>query len=69
MAAQIIGVENCTLPTGVGPQIVHMKKYINPIQGKDWTKELVWEHNPFRINTVAQHGFIHYHVKEWANEQ
>ena len=68
MAAQIIGVENCTLPAGLGPQIVHMKKYINPIQGTDWTQELVWENNPLRINTVAQHGFVHYHVKEWINE-
>lgn len=70
IAALIIGVENCTLPAGLGPQIVHMKKYINPIQGTDWTKELVWEHtNPgLRINTVAQYGFVHYHVKEWGNE-
>ena len=70
MAAQIIGIENCTLPRDLGPQIVHMKKFINPIQGIDWTKELVWEHtNPgLRINTVAQHGFVHYHIKEWANE-
>jgi hypothetical protein len=70
MAAQIIGVENCTLPDSVGPQIIHMKKFINPIRGTDWTKELVWEHtNPgLRINTVAQHGLVHYHIKEWANE-
>lgn len=70
MVAQIIGVEKCTLPKGIGPQIVHMKKFINPIQGTDWTQELVWEHtNPgLRINTVAQHGFVHYHIKKWANE-
>ena len=70
MAAQIIGVEKCTLPKDIGPQIVHMKKFINPIQGTDWTQELVWEHTDpgLRINTVAQHGFVHYHIKEWANE-
>ena len=68
MAAVIMGAENITLPPGLGPTIVHMKRYINPIQTDDWTKELVWENNPFRINTVAQFGLVHYHIKEWANE-
>ena len=68
MAAQIIGPEQVTLPQGLGPTIVHMKRYINPIQTDDWTKELTWENNPFRINTVAQFGLVHYHVKEWSNE-
>jgi hypothetical protein len=69
VAAVIMGVENITLPPGVGPTIVHMKRYINPIQSDNWTKELVWENNPFRINTVAQWGLVHYHIKEWAYEQ
>ena len=68
VAAVIMGVENITLPPGLGPTIVHMKRYINPIQTDDWTKELVWENNPFRINTVAQWGLVHYHIKEWTNE-
>ena len=68
MAAVILGPEQVTLPVGLGPTIVHMKRYINPIQGDDWTKELVWEQDPFRINTVAQHGLVHYHIKEWVNE-
>ena len=67
-AAVIMGVENITLPLGFGPTIVHMKRYINPIQTDDWTKELTWENNPFRINTVAQFGLVHYHIKEWTNE-
>lgn len=67
MAAQIIGVESVTLPNNIGPQIVHMKKHIQPIQHTDWTKELVWEHvDPgLRINTVAQWGFVHYYTKDW----
>ena len=69
MAAQIMGPEQVTLPTGLGPSIVHMKRHINPIQSNDWTKELVWENDPFRINTVAQFGLVHYHIKEWTNEQ
>ena len=68
VASQIIGPEQVTLPAGLGPTIVHMKRYVNPIQSADWTKELVWENNPFRINTVAQYGLVHYHVKEWTNE-
>jgi hypothetical protein len=68
MATVIMGPERITLPNGVGPTIVHMKQYINPIQSDNWTKELVWEKNPFRINTVAQWGLVHYHVKEWVNE-
>lgn len=69
MAAVIMGPERVTLPAGLGPTIVHMKRYINPIQGDDWTKELVWENNPFRINTVTQWGMVHYHAKGWTNEQ
>ena len=65
IVAVIMGVEHVTLPAGLGPTIVHMKRYINPIQTEDWTKELVWENDPFRINTVAQFGLVHYHIKEW----
>ena len=68
IAAQIIGTEQVTLPAGLGPTIVHMKRYINPIQSNNWTKELIWENNPFRINTIAQWGLVHYHIKEWTNE-
>jgi hypothetical protein len=68
MAAQIVGVEEVTLPCGLGPNIVHMKQHVTPMQGADWTKELTWETDPFRINTVVQHGFVHYHQKEWAHE-
>jgi hypothetical protein len=66
MAATIMGPEKITLPVGLGPTMVHMKRHVNPVQCDDWTKDLVWECNPFRINTVAQWGFVHYHNKEWA---
>lgn len=65
MASEIIGREQVTLPDTTYPRIVHMKSKINPIRGKDWTKELVWEHDPFRIQTVAQWGMVHYYVKDW----
>ena len=68
MAAQIIGPDRVTLPAGLGPTIVHMKRHINGLQGEDWARELIWESNPFRINTIAQWGFVHYHRKEWTLE-
>lgn len=67
IAAQMIGVDKVTLPQGVGPSIVHMKKNIQGCHSNDWTKELVWERlDPgVRIQTVAQTGFFHYHEKSW----
>jgi hypothetical protein len=65
MAAQILGPDKVTLPAGIGPTIVHMKRHINPIQTDDWTQELVWESDPVRINTVAQWGLVHYYSKDW----
>jgi hypothetical protein len=69
MAAVIMGPENIMLPTGLGPTMVHMKRHVNPILSDNWTKELTWETDPLRINTVAQFGLVHYHIKEWLNEQ
>jgi hypothetical protein len=66
MAAQIMGPEQVTLPAGLGPTIVHMKRHINGLQCEDWTRELIWENDPFRINTIAQWGLVHYHRKEWT---
>jgi hypothetical protein len=65
MAAQIMGPETVTLPAGIGPSIVHMKQHVNGLKNTDWTKELIWETDPLRINTVAQWGLVHYHIKEW----
>jgi hypothetical protein len=71
MAAKIMGPDLVTLPQGLGPTIVHMKKHVIPTVMEDWTKELVWERtNPgLRINTIAQWGLVHYYQKEWAYEQ
>ena len=65
MAVQIIGSERVTLPFATYPRIVHMKRHMIPIQSQDWTQELTWESNPLRINTVAQWGAVHYHMKDW----
>lgn len=68
VATMIMGTDRVTLPKGLGPTMVHLKRYINPIQTNNWTQDLIWEHNPFRINTVAQSGFVHYHDKEWSDD-
>jgi len=65
MAAQIMGPEHVTMPFATYPRIVHMKKHMIPTHSEDWTQELTWESNPLRINTVAQWGAVHYHVKDW----
>ena len=68
IAAQIIGPEQVTMPFATYPQIVHMKRHMIPTQSQDWTQELTWELNPLRINTVAQWGAVHYHVKDWCHD-
>jgi hypothetical protein len=67
----MIGRESVTLPPGIGPSIVHMKKGIIPTRTENWTKELVWEivDRQVRIQTVAQQGLLHYHVKDWLNNE
>jgi hypothetical protein len=69
IAAQITGPELVTMPFASYPRIVHMKRHMIHIHSEDWTQELTWEHNPLRINTVAQWGAVHYHVKDWRYEQ
>ena len=66
IAVQILGPERCTIPHA--PTIVHMKKNIIPTQSVDWTQELVWEYvaGQLKINTVAQWGCFHYHIKDWS---
>lgn len=66
MAAVIMGEEQVTLPAGLGPTIVHMKKNMIATVSENWNDDLVWEIDPFRINTVAQWGLVHYHVKHWT---
>lgn len=65
MAAQIVGPNLVTMPFTSYPKIIHMKKHIIPIKSTDWTKELVWEDEPVRIQTVPQWGALHYFVKNW----
>jgi len=67
MAAQIMGPELVTMPFASYPNIVHMKRHIIGTSTEDWTRELVWEHTPLRIQTVAQWGAFHYNIKDWLS--
>ena len=63
MAADILGRECVTLPFVDYPQIVHMKRHHAGTETEDWMKELTFEADPYRINTMAQWGAIHYRAK------
>lgn len=65
MSAQILGPETVTLPFASYPKIVHMKRHIAGTATEDWTRELVWELDPLRIQTLAQWGAFHFNVKDW----
>ena len=67
IAAKIMGPELVTLPLGLGPNIVHMKRHIAGTHTEHWTRELIWEYQDMRlrIQTVAQTGAFHYNAKEW----
>ena len=66
MAAQIIGPEHVTMPFASFPKIIHFKQHILKTHTYDWTRELIWEADPLRINTVAQWGAVPYHKKTWT---
>lgn len=63
MAAEIMGRERVTLPFATYPQIVHMKRHHAGTETEDWMHELTFESDPYRINTVAQWGAIHYRAQ------
>ena len=63
VAAQIMGPERVTMPFASYPHIVHMKRHHAGTETEDWMKELTWEADPYRINTVAQWGAVHYRAQ------
>lgn len=69
VAAQIIGPNLVTLPFATYPKIVHMKRHHAGTQTENWMNELIWEWDQgnLRIQTVAQSGAFHYHVKPTSN--
>ena len=67
MAAVLIGVEKVTMPFATYPHIVHMKPLHAGTSTDRWNRELIWEYDQgyLRIQTQAQWGAFHYHVKDW----
>ena len=69
LAAKIIGVEQCTLPSVDFINFVHMKPAINNFsQQIPWNELVVSELDVpmLRINNINQYHPVHYHDKEWA---
>ena len=63
LACNILG-ERSYYPKGIGPSFVHMKQNIIKSRQEDWTKCMVLEKNPVRINTFPQLYPVHYVVKD-----
>jgi hypothetical protein len=63
MAASVMGPEQVTMPFATYPQIVHMKRHHAGTNTEDWMRELTFEMDPVRINTVAQWGAVHYRAQ------
>lgn len=71
LAAKIIGVEMCTIPSLDFFNFVHMKPHIQnwPAQ-VDWNELVLTEIDPpiVRINNLNQYHPVHYHVKHWPTD-
>lgn len=72
IAAQIYGVEKCTLPGAAYPRFVHLKEPLNDLPiGKPWHEQLYVEHNDrLWIGHHPQRLPIHYiHASFASNEK
>jgi hypothetical protein len=71
LAAKIIGIENCTIPSLDFFNFVHMKPHIQGWAGTtEWCDVAVSEVDPpvIRINNLNQYNPVHYHVKHWITD-
>ena len=71
LAAKIIGVEECTLPTLDFINFTHMKPAINDWQNSDWTNVVPCELDlpMVRINGINQYHPLHYYAKNWVTPE
>ena len=71
IAAQIYGVERCTLPGAAYPRFVHLKEPLNSLPaGKPWHEQLYVEHNDnLWIGHYPQRLPIHYINNSFVNEE
>lgn len=70
LAANILGVEKCTLPGIDWINFVHMKPAINGWPNEPWVEIAMTELDlpMVRINNVNQYYPVHYHDKSWVTE-
>jgi hypothetical protein len=71
LAAKILGVEHCTLPSLDYINFTHMKPAINGWSNAPWTEQVVCELAVpmLRIANLNQYHPVHYHDKTWASEE
>jgi hypothetical protein len=72
LAAQMLGVENCTLPEMDYVNFVHMKPGINRFsQSLPWHELVVYETDlpMIRINNINQYHPLHYQEKSWVTDE
>jgi hypothetical protein len=71
IAAEIYGVEKCTLPGAAYPRFVHLKEPLNTLPaGKPWHDQLHVEHNSdLWIGHYPQRLPIHYTSKTFATNE
>lgn len=71
LAAKIVGVEKCTIPSLDFFNFVHMKPHIQGWPGTtNWHDVVLSEIDPpvIRINNLNQYNPVHYHVKNWITD-
>lgn len=72
LAAKVIGVERCTIPSMDYINFVHMKPLINGLSDlTTWTESIICEIDlpMIRINNVNQYHPTHYYEKSWATDE
>jgi len=71
LAAKLLGVEQCTIPSLDFFNFVHMKPHIQGWPGSmEWPEVAMAEVDPpvIRINNLNQYNPVHYHVKHWITD-
>lgn len=71
VTAQIVGREQCTLPSFEFINFIHMKPHIqNWPNVENWTKMIMHEHegDMIRINNLNQYDPVHYYDKQYATD-
>ena len=72
LAAKILGIEKCSIPSLDFINFVHMKSAINGFsENIKWTEAVVCETElpMIRINNINQYHPVHYQEKTWATDE